>query len=175
MPMRIVLLTAAGTVLVAGWRPGVHTARPAAPAARPAAVVHAASPTITPVAHPRTSAPPVIADVAGNASGMGDADLADMTMPDSLADAVEDEARQNGCHVFDVELRSARGGQPSPGAAAAWYAENTRSEHLPSTGWHAYSDEAGRGSSQVWVSGQDVVRVVEGPDNTWQVESGASC
>jgi len=72
---------------------------------------------------------------------------------------------------FQLSLASTTGGQLNPVAAAA----NTRVPgfSIPSTGWHAAV--APSDHIQVLRSGDIQVQVVEGPDGTWQVESGGVC
>jgi hypothetical protein len=77
-----------------------------------------------------------------------------------------------GCSGFALSLTSDSGGQPSPVAAAEWFAENGGVGGVPSSGWREdSSDDTG----VVVRSGDATVHVIQGPDGTWQVDSGQSC
>ena len=74
--------------------------------------------------------------------------------------------------AFALSLVSDRGGQPTPVAAAAWFARHGGVAGVPDGGWR----EAGRhGSSATVQSGRVTLHVVQGPDRTWQVDSGSWC
>lgn len=74
--------------------------------------------------------------------------------------------------AFALSLVSDRGGQPAPVAAAAWFARHGGVAGVPARGWRE-ADRHGRGAT-VW-SGPVTLHVVQGPDRTWQVDSGSWC
>ena len=82
---------------------------------------------------------------------------------------------RSGCasgSAFALSLVSDRGGQPTPAAAAAWFARHGDVAGVPERGWR----EAGRhGRSATVRSGPVTLHVVQGPDRTWQVDSGSWC
>jgi len=82
---------------------------------------------------------------------------------------------RSGCasgSAFALSLVSERGGQPTPVAAAAWFARHGDVAGVPDRGWR----EAGRHRRGAAVrSGQVTLHVVQGPDRTWQVDSGSWC
>jgi hypothetical protein len=78
-------------------------------------------------------------------------------------------APAHDCGGFSLSLVSDRGGQPSPVAAAEWFSEHGGVPGVPSSGWH----QDGSGSSVR--SGELTLHVVQGPDATWQVDSGSYC
>jgi len=74
--------------------------------------------------------------------------------------------------AFALSLVSDRGGQPNPVAAAAWFARHGGVAGVPDRGWR----EAGRhGRGATVRSGPVTLHVVQGPDRTWQVDSGSWC
>lgn len=73
---------------------------------------------------------------------------------------------------FALSLVSDRGGQATPIAAAYWFARHGGVPGIPKTGWHQ-SSRAGE-TAEV-ASGGVRLHVIEGPDHTWQVDSGESC
>ena len=74
--------------------------------------------------------------------------------------------------AFALSLVSDRGGQPTPVAAAAWFARHGGVAGVPDRGWR----EAGRhGRGATVRSGPVTLHVVQGPDRTWQVDSGSWC
>jgi hypothetical protein len=74
--------------------------------------------------------------------------------------------------AFTLSLVSDRGGQPTPVAAAAWFARHGGVAGVPARGWR----EAGRhGRGATLQSGPVTLHVVLGPDRTWQVDSGSWC
>jgi hypothetical protein len=74
--------------------------------------------------------------------------------------------------AFALSLVSDRGGQPTPVAAAAWFARHGGVVGVPARGWR----EVGRhGRGATVQSGPLVLHVVQGPDRTWQVDSGNWC
>jgi hypothetical protein len=76
------------------------------------------------------------------------------------------------CTGFSLSLVSDRGGQSSPVAAAGWFAGHGGVAGVPDSGWHT----DGQDESGILVrSGDLALHVVQGPDGTWQVDSGTSC
>jgi hypothetical protein len=74
--------------------------------------------------------------------------------------------------AFELSLVSDRGGQPTPAAAAAWFARHGGVRGVPARGWR----EAGRHGRDATVqSGPVTLHVVQGADGTWQVDSGSRC
>jgi hypothetical protein len=73
------------------------------------------------------------------------------------------------CSAFALSLASDRGGQSSPVKAAVWFAQHGAVPGIPDTGWNEVS--VGKAESTVQ-SGGVQLHVLEGPDQTWQVDSG---
>lgn len=74
--------------------------------------------------------------------------------------------------AFALSLVSDRKGQPTPVAAAAWFARHGGVAGVPDRSWR----EAGRHDHGATVrSGPVTLHVVQGPDRTWQVDSGSWC
>jgi 2-keto-4-pentenoate hydratase len=61
------------------------------------------------------------------------------------------------CQGFSLSLASDHGGLPSPVAAAEWFADGHD------------------GSGVILRSGNVTLHAVQGPDTTWQVDSGRRC
>jgi hypothetical protein len=74
--------------------------------------------------------------------------------------------------VFQLSLISSRNGQATPMAAAVWFATRGGVANVPVSGWRPVSQTRGRA---VLASGRSTVHVIEGPDGTWQVDSGHNC
>ena len=74
--------------------------------------------------------------------------------------------------AFALSLVSDRGGQPAPIAAAAWFARHGGVAGVPARGWRV-AGRHGRGATVR--SGPVTLHVVQGPDGTWQVDSGSWC
>ena len=74
--------------------------------------------------------------------------------------------------AFALSLVSDRGGQPAPVAAAAWFARHGGLTGIPAQGWRQISRS---GSSVTVESGAVTLHVIQGPDRTWQVDSGNRC
>jgi hypothetical protein len=73
---------------------------------------------------------------------------------------------------FALSLVSDRGGQPTPVEAAYWFARHGGVPAMPVTGWQL----AGRsGTSATVKSGDVTLHAIQGPDGTWQVDSGEQC
>ena len=82
-------------------------------------------------------------------------------------------AAQDGtCSGFALSLAMDHGGQPSPVAAAEWFAAHGDGADVPGTGWHqAGHDESGAlVRSERWT-----LHVIQGADRTWFVDSGRWC
>ena len=73
---------------------------------------------------------------------------------------------------FALSLASGRGGQRTPAAAAAWFARHGGVPGIPGAGWREVS-RSGRGATLR--SGPVTLHVTQGPDRTWQVDSGQRC
>ena len=77
-----------------------------------------------------------------------------------------------GCQGFALSLASDTGGQPTPVAAADWFADHGGVGGVPGSGWH----EDGRDDAGVTLrSGGATLHAVQGPDGTWQIDSGTTC
>ena len=74
--------------------------------------------------------------------------------------------------AFALSLVSDRGGQPAPVAAAAWFARHGGVAGVPARGWRQASRQ---GRDATVRSGPVTLRAVQGPDRTWQVDSGSWC
>jgi len=64
------------------------------------------------------------------------------------------------------------GGQPTPAAAAAWFARHGGLTGIPAEGWRQVS-RSGTGATAE--PGAVTLHVIQGPDRTWQVDSGNRC
>jgi hypothetical protein len=73
---------------------------------------------------------------------------------------------------FALSLVSDRGGQPTPAAAAAWLARHGGLTGIPAQGWRQVSRN---GTGATVESGAVTLHVIQGPDRTWQVDSGRRC
>ncbi|MGY1653655.1 hypothetical protein [Geodermatophilus sp. SYSU D01119] len=74
-----------------------------------------------------------------------------------------------GCDQFAVSLASDRGGAASPVAAAEAYAGPGDE---PPTGWRVVGEDANGVELR---AGDVTLHAVQGPDSTWQVDSGRRC
>jgi hypothetical protein len=75
------------------------------------------------------------------------------------------------CTGFALSLAD-HGGQSTPVAAAEWFAAQDNIATVPRAGWH----EAGHDATGVVLeSGQATLHAFQGPDQTWQVDSGKTC
>jgi len=74
--------------------------------------------------------------------------------------------------AFALSLVSDRGGQPTPVAAAAWFARHGSVTGVPDRNWR---EAARHGHGATVRSGPVTLHVVQGPDRTWQVDSGSWC
>jgi hypothetical protein len=73
------------------------------------------------------------------------------------------------CSGFALSLASDTGGQPSPVEAAVWFAQHGSVQGVPTVGWQ----QVHTGGAEATVQSQGVqLHVIEGPDQTWQVDSG---
>lgn len=73
------------------------------------------------------------------------------------------------CSGFALSLVSDRGGQSSPINAAVWFAQHGSVQGIPEIGWQ----EVRTGNAEATVQSEGVqLHVIEGPDQTWQVDSG---
>jgi preprotein translocase subunit SecD len=73
---------------------------------------------------------------------------------------------------FELSLVSDRNGQPTPEKAAEWFAAHGGIGDIPAAGWHTTSGSTGTATVQ---SGNSTLHVIQGPDQTWQVDSGHNC
>jgi hypothetical protein len=73
------------------------------------------------------------------------------------------------CSGFALSLAADHGGQSSPVKAAVWFAQHGSVQGIPKTGWK----EVRTGNVEATVqSGGVQLHVLEGTDQTWQVDSG---
>lgn len=73
------------------------------------------------------------------------------------------------CSGFALSLISDRGGQSSPINAAVWFAQHGATPGIPDVGWK----EVRTGEAEATVGSAGVqLHVIQGPDQTWQVDSG---
>jgi hypothetical protein len=73
---------------------------------------------------------------------------------------------------FELSLVSDRGGQPTPVAAALWFSRHGDTTGVPDEGWRLQSRDR---DGATLASGQFTLHVIQGPDRTWQVDSGTGC
>jgi hypothetical protein len=112
----------------------------------------------------RTATPIASAPVSANSPG-----VAAETVTSHSRSA---SASASSCSGFSLSLASSTGGQPSPVAAAEWFARHDQVAGTPAGGWHVVSQGTAEASVQ---SGAVELHVIEGPDQTWQVDSGTNC
>jgi hypothetical protein len=74
--------------------------------------------------------------------------------------------------AFELSLVRDRGGQPTPVAAATWFARHGGIRGIPRSGWGLTKDDRG---DATLTSRQTVLHAVKGSDGTWQVDSGYTC
>ena len=73
---------------------------------------------------------------------------------------------------FELSLVSDRGGESTPVGASEWFARHGGVGGVPRTGWHLDgSDSQGVFTRSGWAR----LHEVQGPDKTWQVDSGTTC
>jgi hypothetical protein len=77
-----------------------------------------------------------------------------------------------GCEAFALSLASDRGGAPSPVAAAEAFAATGTIADVPLSGWRQTGDDE---TGVELRSGDATLHAVQGPDATWQVDSGQHC
>jgi hypothetical protein len=86
--------------------------------------------------------------------------------------ALAEATPAQSCEGFALSL-SDRGGQPTPLAAAQRFvAEGGVDVRLPRSGWRIQDREA---AGATVTSGDWSLHVLQGPDSTWQVDSGRRC
>jgi hypothetical protein len=74
---------------------------------------------------------------------------------------------------FEISLTPGVHGRPTPVAAAIWFVRHGGGfASMPARGWRQVS-RAGRGATVT--SGPVTLHVFQGPDRTWQVDSGVRC
>jgi hypothetical protein len=73
---------------------------------------------------------------------------------------------------FAMSLAPDRHGQRTPVAAAVWFAGHGGVAGIPHSGWRVTSQN---GAAATVESGSVTLHVVQGPDKTWQVDSGQRC
>lgn len=101
-------------------------------------------------------------------------DLGVTSMPVTAASGSRMESSSSSspypaCSAFGLSLVSDRGGQSSPVTAADWFAQHGSVPGIPKIGWK----EVRAGNAEATVQSEGVrLHVLEGPDQTWQVDSG---
>lgn len=94
--------------------------------------------------------------------------------PSSAEDVAATTRSVPTCQGFALSLASDRGGQPTPIEAVRHFLRNgAPPAGLPTSGWTAQPGEP-TGSTTLR-SGDATLHVMQGPDGTWQVDSGQSC
>jgi hypothetical protein len=96
-------------------------------------------------------------------------------MPAEVAQAPAAHVSTSACRTgsgFALSLASDRGGQRSPVRAASWFARHGGVPGIPHSGWRQVSRI---GKAAVVKSGMVTLHVIQGPDRTWQVDSGHFC
>jgi hypothetical protein len=73
---------------------------------------------------------------------------------------------------FELSLVRDRGGQPTPVAAANWFARHGGIRGIPRAGWRLTNERQG---DATLTSHQTVLHAVKGSDGTWQVDTGYTC
>lgn len=73
---------------------------------------------------------------------------------------------------FALSLVSDRNGQPTPLDAARWFGLHGGISGVPRSGWRQVSS-AGREAELA--SGASTLHAIQGPDKTWQIDSGEPC
>lgn len=82
-------------------------------------------------------------------------------------------ACSNSTSGFELSLVSSTGGQPTPQAAAKFFAlQGAAPFPVPPNGWIVVAHDTQAATVQ---SGLVALHVIEGPDHTWQVDSGNRC
>jgi hypothetical protein len=95
--------------------------------------------------------------------------------PAAVPSAAAVPAARSSCatgSAFELSLVSDRGGQPTPAAAAAWFARHGGVPGIPDAGWRVVSRAARDATLR---SGPVTLHAARGPDRTWQVDSGQRC
>lgn len=91
----------------------------------------------------------------------------------SVGSAPPATASSASCRHFSLSLAVAEGGQPSPLAAASWFANGHNGLdgwRIPASGWKVVP-----GSGTDVRSGRTTLAVTRLTDGTWQVISGYQC
>jgi hypothetical protein len=110
--------------------------------------------------------------VACGDSSSGTASVAAQASPASASPSPTPMCGGASGSGFAVSLVSNRGGQPTPVSASQWFAEHEGVWAVPTSGWR----EAGSDDQGVFTeSGGVRLHVIQGPDKTWQVDSGEKC
>ena len=76
------------------------------------------------------------------------------------------------CGGFALSLASDRGGQASPVDAAERFAGLEGVPDVPESGWQEDDQDE---NGVIVRSGDATLHVIQGPDKTWQVDSGSTC
>jgi hypothetical protein len=110
--------------------------------------------------------------IAVGACGSGSESNADTSAADARSPAGATSPACASGSGFALSLVSDLGGQPTPVRAAQWFARHGGVPGIPLAGWRQIRRHR---DSALVVSGPVTVHVVQGPDRTWQVDSGERC
>ncbi len=89
-----------------------------------------------------------------------------------VTDSARAQARCRHGAGFELSLASDTGGQPTPVAAATWFAAHGGIQSLPRQGWRVVDRNKDGATLR---AGSSTLHVVQGGDATWQVDSGTRC
>lgn len=98
---------------------------------------------------------------------------ASSNQPASVAPALPADPSSPPCHYFSLSLAADHGGQPSPLAAAVWFANGHNGLtgwRIPASGWRVVPDSLTQVRSESMT-----LRVTRLGDGSWQVISGYRC
>jgi hypothetical protein len=112
------------------------------------------------------------------ASGCGGSGSADVVRASQTQTADQPTPVASCSSAFKLSLVSDRNGQASPVAAAQWCVVHGGIAGLPQSGWREVDTSDASASSLVsatLASGSSLLHTVQGPDKTWQVDSGQPC
>jgi hypothetical protein len=76
------------------------------------------------------------------------------------------------CSGFALSLVLGLGGQPTPVAAAQWFAAHGGMTEVPRSGWYVSGHDSNGASVR---SGSTTLHTVQGGDAKWLVDSGQRC
>jgi hypothetical protein len=119
-----------------------------------------------------TGAPPVAAAPGTPPAAISSAAPLTAAVPTLAQPVAGTDPAPGTCSAFSLSLVSDRGGRPTPVAAAEWFSAHGGVDRVPPAGWQEDgTDETGATVR----SGAVRLHAVQGPDGTWQVDSGTWC